>query len=1184
MTDKEQLEQAITAQENLRGTLDDAIIDATIAALQKQLADLEAASEPQRRKLVTILFMDVVGSTEMTRALDAEDNLAIMETALQRLSAPVEEHGGRVTRYMGDGFLAIFGLPLANENDPEMAVRAGLGILAEAEGYAGEVEQQWHVPGFSVRVGIDTGLVVTGGRSEGEDTISGSTVNLASRLESAALPGTLLISRHTYQHIRGVFDFQPQEPVQAKGFPEPVQVYQVLGAKERSFRTRRRGVEGIETPMVGRQGEMKALHDGYYAAVEDGERQVVTIIGEAGLGKSRLLYEFENWVDLQPGEMALYRGRARLETRRLPYSLLRDLFAFHFAIQDDDPAQTVREKFASGFVEMLGSGETTEMKTHFVGQFLGYDFGASPHLAEAKDDPQQIWDRAQTYITEYFRAASNRQTALILFEDMHWADDGSLDVIARLGLALSEQPALLVCAARPSLYQRRPHWFEGQSFHRRLDLQPLSKRDSRQLVEEVLQKVEKVPDSLRELVVSSAEGNPFYVEELIKMLIEEGVIVKGEERWQVQLDRLPAVQVPPTLTGVLQARLDSLPEEERLVLQQASVIGRVFWDAMIAYLNQSEAGGLAEETARQGLEALREREMVYRREVSAFVDAVELIFKHNILREVTYETVLKAARRAYHALAADWLLQHSSERVDEIPQIIAYHLEQAGKKKEALKYLTLAGDQAAASYANEEAIDHYSHALMLAGQTKASGEVVTNLYTQLGRVLELNDQYSEALNNYEQMERAARDRDDQTMLLSALMARFTLHAIVSPTRDPQRAEAILEQALALAIEMADEAAEAKILWNSLNLYRHTNRLGEAINCGERSLTLALKLNLQEQTAYTLNDLAHCYEETGHFDKAKKLYREAAVYWKQLNNRPMLADNLSSMVYLLRFAGEYEEALAASGEAYDICQSIGNIRGQSYSLYTVGTIYWDRGEVDQALDTMEECRRLGKLSDFFVPELFTRADMASLYGGLGETSKGLKMAHQALAVAESELPAYRGGPLIALTELHLTEGNLVEAEAALEQAQGEPMRDGNALYDVQLLLTECLFSLARGDYSQCLALTEELVAKSVDYGMGYFKPEALFLGGQAYEALGQSDLAQEQILKARAAAEAIGSRRLLWQILFGLSQLEDDPAVAQQLHQQAREIIGSISERIDRPELRESFLNQPQVQAVLEPLV
>jgi tetratricopeptide (TPR) repeat protein len=824
-----------------------------------------------------------------------------------------------------------------------------------------------------------------------------------------------------------------------------------------------------------------------------------------------------------------------------------------------------------------------EMQAHFVGHFLGYDFGDSPHIAPAKDDPQQIWDRAQTYIAEYFQAASERSPALILFEDVHWADDGSLDVIARLGLALDGYPVLLLCATRPGLYERRPHWFEGRSFHRRLDLHPLSKRDSRQLVEEVLQKVDQVPDSLRELVVSNAEGNPFYLEELIKMLIEDGVIVKGEERWRVQIDRLPAIQVPSTLTGVLQARLDGLPEEQRIVLQQASVVGRVFWDAVIAHLNRRSTGGLAEEMVSDGLAALREREMVYRRDLSAFAGAAEHIFKHTLLREVAYETVLKRARRAYHALVAEWITEHSGEQAGQIPQIIAYHLEQAGKKKEALDYLTLAGEQAAASYANEEAIDHYRHALMLAEQLDAGREEIINLYSKLGRVLEIHNQYEEALSNYERMEHSARDRNDRAMLLAALMGRLTLHATLSPMYDPVLAEELLEKTLVLVRELGDQEAESKILWNGVNLFRLTNRLSQATNYGEDSLAIARRLNMRDQLAFTLNDLAHCYHELGKTVKAKQAYQEAGAIWREQGNMPMLADSLSSLVYVYRTTGEYDEAVMASDEAHDICQAIGNLRGQAYSRFVVGYVFWELGYPDQALDSMEEGTRLGELADFSGINLFTLADMATVYGGLGDASNGLRMARQALAITDAEMPRWQSFPLGVLVELHLIEGDLIEAEAALERIQGDALPEENAVFGIASILTRSRFALGTGDYEQTILLANELLARSIEYGMGAYTPEALYLIGQAHAALGEREAARERLIEARSAAEAIRSQRMLWPILFSLSQLEDDPAEARRLRQQAGEIIHTIAGNINRPNLRETFLNQPRVQAVLETL-
>lgn len=1186
MSEQEKIEQAIAAQEGLRGTLDDAIVDATIAALKKRLEELETTSHVQRRKLVTILFMDTVGSTEMIRVLDPEDNLAIMDTALQRLTVPVEAHGGRVTRYMGDGFLAVFGLPQAQENDPVMAVHAGLGILATAVQYASEVAAKFRVRGFSVRVGIDTGPVVTGGRSEGEDTLAGSAVNLAARVESAAQPGTLLVSRRTYRHIRGVFDFQPQDPIQAKGFPEPVQVYQVLRAKERSFRTRRRGVEGIETRMVGRQAEMQTLQSGYAVVVEDGDCQVMTITGDAGLGKSRLLYEFENWVDLQPRSMRPYRGRARLETRGLPYSLLRDLFAFHFAIHDDDLAGDARQNFVSGFQEILGPGEETEIKASFAGQLLGYDFRSSQHIAAVLDDPQQIWERALLAIADYLQAAASQQPLLLLLEDIHWADDASLDTVSRLVQSLDETPVLLLCTTRPTLYERRPSWFEGRSFHRRLELQPLSRRDSRQLVQDVLQKVELVPEALRDLVVSNAEGNPFYVEELIKMLIEDGVVVKGEARWQVVLDRLRAVNVPATLTGVLQARLDGLPEEERLLLQQASVIGRVFWDVVLAYLNQGEGGGLAEEAVLNRLEVLREREMVYRRDLSTFSGSAEHIFKHAILREVTYETVLKRARRAYHDLVAEWLVEHSGERAGESPEIpehasqIAYHLEQAGKKGKALAYLRLAGDQAAATYANEEAGGHYRRALILASQTNSGGDEITYLYRQLGRVLELSNHYHEALDNYNEMEKSALDRDDRSMLLAALMGQITLHSVLSATFDAARAEALLEKSLDLARELDDGQAEAKILWSCVNLYRFTGKVPLAIEYGERSLALARSLDIGEQMAYTLNDLAHCYQDIGQTGKAKKAYQEAGAIWQEHGNRPMFADSLSSLVTLHKYAGEYEEAIAASKNAYEICQAIGNIRGQAYSLLMVGTVYWDRGQPDRALETMKECLRLTRLADLTVIDFFIYAWMADVYAGLGDPGQGLILARQAQAMADIGLPHYRVVPLITLIEIHLMEGDLAAAEAILDLMQDDANRSTHALLDVSNLLAECRVAMGRGEYEETSRLAGELLSKAKAYGMGSSVPEALTLWGQAQAALGHLEMARGKLEEARTAAETMGSQMMLWPILFNLSQLAEDAIEAQNLRRQAGAIIREIAANVSSDELRAKFLNRPRVKAVL----
>jgi class 3 adenylate cyclase/tetratricopeptide (TPR) repeat protein len=759
-----QLQDTIATMEDQRDSLGDTVVDRSLAPLQEKLDELlallESRQEPlidapaQQRKLVTLLFMDVVGSTSAIAAhLDPEDTLEIMDKALKRLAVPVEDHGGHVTRFMGDGFKAVFGAPIAQENDPEQAVRAGLYILETAMTIAGELAEQWDIEGFQVRVGVNTGLVALGGLTEAADTVMGKAVNLAARLESAAPAGGLLVSHDTYRHIRGVFDVEPWEPILVKGFDEAISIYHILRARPRAFRLYTRGVEGVETRMIGRQTEFKYLQDTLLNAIEEGEGSTVTITGEAGVGKSRLLYEFQNWIELLSDIVRFYEGRGRQGAQGLPYGLLRDLFEFRFQIQDNDVGQVVREKIETGFGEIFGESDEGWMRTHILGQWLGFDFSTSPHLRGVLNDPKQLRNRGLIYLGEYFTVLSELEPVIIFLEDIHWADDSSLDTLNWLGERLHRQKVLIVCAARGSLFERRPYWGEGLPYHRRLQLETLSSRESRQLVGEILRYANQVPDKLRELVVEGSEGNPFYLEELIKMLVEDGVIVIGEEIWHIEPEHLSKVKVPPTLAGVLQARLDGLPPEERLVLQQASVVGRLFWDRIVTYIQTAENG--EEEKVPEALTTLRQRELIYRREASAFVGAREYIFKHDILRDVTYESVLKSLRRRYHGLVADWLISHGSERIAEYSGSIAEHLFLANRQEQAGMYLLQAGEAALASYANDEAVCYLSRALELSLSDVQEAPCLTSLgeaQSRLGRREEAIQAFRQGIDLYLKLE------------------------------------------------------------------------------------------------------------------------------------------------------------------------------------------------------------------------------------------------------------------------------------------------------------------------------------------------------------------------------------------------------------------------------------------------
>ncbi|MBP6786471.1 MAG: tetratricopeptide repeat protein [Candidatus Promineofilum sp.] len=947
MSNRQQLEQAIAVQENLRGMIDDAIIDATIAALRAQLATLEPpspAGPESRRAQATILFLDLAGHTELIQGWDAEEIMEIIDRALQRLAEPIGRHGGRIVRYQGDGFKAVFGLPTAQEHDPDHAVLAGLDMLATAATIAAELEAECGLAGFQARIGIDTGPVLLGGGTEGEDAVTGLPVNLAARLESAAEPGTILISHHTYQHIRGVFDFQPLAPITAKGFAEPVAVYRVLRRKARSFRTRRRGVEGVETRMIGRETELGALQAMFRAVIETGAHQSALVVGEAGLGKSRLLYEFENWVDLQPVDVQLYRGRAWLETQNLPYGLMRNVFVFRCGIHDDDPADVVRDKLVDAFHSIMGPDEESTRKAHLVGHLLGYDFSAGPYVPAFGDDARQLRSQAMFYLTEFFKSVAERGPILFLIEDLHWADDSSLDAIAALVAAEAVRPALIVSAARPGLFERRPGWLKDRPEHRRIDLPSLGAAASDQLVNEILQKAEQIPDRLRQLLISRSEGNPYYVEELVKMLIDEGVIVVGEERWRVALERMDAVRVPATLTGVLQARLESLPAAERDTLQRASVVGRLFWNGAVAYVGSEKDEGAFDKVA----PALQRRELVYQREASAFEGTHEYVFKHALLRDVTYESVLRRLRRTYHRRAAEWIIGMAGGRLDEYADQIAGHFAAAGDRLAEAEWQGRAGRQAARRYATTEALYALSRALELTPPEELAARY--DLFRQRGEVFHLQGNRASEAADLEEMERLASQMEDAGRRAQAAVAKGTYYLSTG-----QYDEVVLagDEALGLSDPAFDASLQARIYNNRGHALVYLGRYEEAQHSLARALELAQVSGDKRAHIDTLRILGIFAEDQGDFVAEQQYFEEALRLSREVGDRTGERRALNSLGVVAQNVGDYATAVARYTESLTIARATGDRVGEGTVLGNLGVQANHVGDYSRACRMFEQ---------------------------------------------------------------------------------------------------------------------------------------------------------------------------------------------------------------------------------------
>src|SRR6267142_2818204 len=586
------------------------------------------------RKQVTVLFADFSGFTSFAHKRDVEDVRDFMSSVWAKLDAIIASHGGTTEKHIGDAIMAVFGAKQAREEDPTQAVRAALEMQASVKQFALEST----IAPLQMRIGVHTGLAVVGPLSSlGELAVTGDTVNLASRLQASAPTGGVLLSHDTYRHVHGFFDVQTLPPFEVKGRPEPVQAYVVLRAKPRAlamqFRGILRGIEGVQAEMVGREKELKFLQSALQAVIDEQDSQVITITGEAGIGKSCLLSQFEEWVELRPDNIRIFYGRANRQTAGLPFSLMRDVFANRFEIQDSDSSAVAREKLEQGIVELL-AGKDDLFHAHFIGQLLGLDFASSPWLREILNDPGQIRHRAFQSFAHFFKAATRRPipqspeltiTGAILYtEDVHWSDDGSLDLLVHLASACRRVPLLIVCLSRPTLFERRPRWCEEFRDCKRLELQPLARQQSLVLVESLLRRAPQIPQALRELIIGGAEGIPFYIEEIIKMFIDQKVILPGPEQWRVEPEGLAAAHVPSSLRGILQARVDGLQPVERLVLQRAAVVGRTFWDNAVERLSRSGEQSapveapLTREEIFSALTALRRKELIFRRESSAF--------------------------------------------------------------------------------------------------------------------------------------------------------------------------------------------------------------------------------------------------------------------------------------------------------------------------------------------------------------------------------------------------------------------------------------------------------------------------------------------------------------------------------------------------------------------------------------
>jgi len=1013
--ERELLEQAITALEAKRSLLGDEVVDITLTALREKITGIrpQAAHESQQRKQVTVLFADVSGFTAMAETMDHEIVNDVINSLWSRVDKAILDQGGRIDKHIGDAIMALFGAPTAREDDPERAIRSALQVQSEILDWKQEQSEalanyKTQIQNIQLRIGINTGPALLGTvGTTGEYTAIGDTVNLANRLETAAPLGGILISSDTHQHVRGVFDVAALTPIMVKGKSEPVHVFAIHGVKPRSFRDTTRGLEGVETRTIGRDAELTQMKMSFEKSVSQHSTHLITLVAEAGIGKSRLLFEFGKWLDTLTQPMQVFKGRAAQETSQIPYALLRGILSSTFEILENDRAALAHRKLEQGILKFTRNKANATQYAHFIGHLIGMDYSTSPHLKGILGDAQQVRNLAFHYAAQFFADLSRQKTVVIFLEDIHWADEGSLDFFDALLEKQPDLPLLVIGLTRPTLSEQRPDWGKGASQHLRLDLLPLSETDTHLLVLEILQKVSDVPEAITDLIVKKAEGSPFYVEELIKVLIEGGVIVRGDEQWSVSLNRLSGLKVPATLTGLLQARIDSLNSNVRETLQQASVVGRVFWTDIVERMHNPEYQIVeVPSSITDRLGVLRSKELIYRYEESASREAMEFIFKNAILHDVTYESVLLRLRPAYHLQAAEGLINIGGERVMEYAGRVGEHYERAKEWVRAAEWYTRAGRQAQNTYVSDSAIKYYQKALGFFKEYSGLEQLQQTLdvYLWLGEVLNWQARYTDAVEIYNAMLKAAEEGDNivaQSRALQSLAMSLGYQGDHRVSLDhATRAETLARKAGANL-----ELGRAVWMRGSAHF-----RLGEpqtALSLAEQALTIFTDLNNQNEMARCLNLLGAVHYVSGRFDKAESNWGNALKIFQDLGDRRQGMDLLSNLGAIADARGDYETAFQRYDGALKIARETGYRDGEIVFLTNRGSELVALNRYDEAeLDLRQAISTAGITGSWCMPLTFNFRAEALI--GLGRYQEAFYSARQALVLAEEDkTPEYIG---------------------------------------------------------------------------------------------------------------------------------------------------------------------------------
>lgn len=970
------------------------------------------ATPSAHQKHLTVLVVDTTPFVSAHTALDtlpADDP----DTPHTHLAAILQQYGGVVEQSQRDHpgqFVGLFGVPVAQEDDPQRAIRAALAMQEQVVTPESETPQP-RKSAHTLCIGISSGpmQVFLAEQAEGY-RVEGEAVTIAQQACQHAPSGGIVIAHDSYRLVKERFDIEPL-PLDP---PETLPFYLVQGEQAHAFNVPR-GLElGSQIEIVSRAAEQRALREAFEAVAAQHTLRIITIEGETGLGKSRLLHEFNRWVEQKPETVRFFKGRVRPQVGNQPYALFRDLFAFRFGILDRDSPSAARTKIEQGVRAVLPTDST--LRAHLIGHLLGFDFSDSPYLRGLLDDARQLRDRAFHAITLFLEgmtserskavrlmrstaAPADRPLVVMYLEDLHWADEGSLELLAHLVRECLGLPLFIFALARPLLWERFPQWSRDfpPTLHHHLTLEPLSPVESQRLALELLGKVERVPPELTELLVGRTDGNPFYMEELIKMLIEDGVILvpPGAGAWSVATHRLATVQVPPTLMGVLQARLDALPASEREVLQHAALIGRFFWDSALERLFTERPDAAA--WLRTTLEALQDKGLIVERQPFAFKTTREFLFKHTLLQEVAYGSVPKSRLKPCHAAIADWLIEWSEQQSDLWAAQIAEHFERAEQALFAALWYERAARYAKESHVPTAAIGYFQKALVLLPNEIQQRSRRAALYHGRAESLLQQARYAEAATAYSAMHDATPDALLQARAWAGL-------GDLQVKQGNYRAALESAQKSEERARLAGTSAQADLANALFQQSWARMKMGEmdaAFSLARQTFSLSFTLNSQTMMAKSKKLLGTILTTQGHrFEEAAEYFEEALALYRALEDQSGVALLLNNLGVLAFKRGDYATSVARYREALPIAHQIGSRDIETLVRDNLGEAYVGLGEYEAAETELSHVIEVAEAAGRAEFSSVAYSYLARALLGQGRLADAFRTAQRALALGQT----------------------------------------------------------------------------------------------------------------------------------------------------------------------------------------